>query len=193
MALCTRRERIPYPRLGLGMGSAEAGSVPGGTATAAPYRGWLLLADAESLQQRARRRSFAPLRSREERLIWVETLEVLALPRYPSPMEHAFTPPHVYQFRVVVQGISPLEAMAVVARALERLLEADDQTTMRQVIGDAETFREAVAQLDAYIQFQRAYVDRRDVNTQLRSVGSQEGANREVDHPGRDHNRRGPA
>ena len=43
----------------------------------------------------------------------------------------------------------PLEAMTGVARALDRLLKADDQTTIRQIIGDQETFREAVDQLDA--------------------------------------------
>jgi hypothetical protein len=37
----------------------------------------------------------------------------------------------------------PLEAMAVVAMVLTRLLKADDQTTIRQVIGDQETFRAA--------------------------------------------------
>jgi hypothetical protein len=30
--------------------------------------------------------------------------------------------------------------MATMATALERLLKADDQTTIRQVIGDQETF-----------------------------------------------------
>ena len=69
----------------------------------------------------------------------------------------------------------PLEAMAVVATALNRLLEADDQTTMRQVIGDRETFREAVDQLDAYLQFQPEHFDRRDVNTRLRALGQPEG------------------
>jgi hypothetical protein len=47
----------------------------------------------------------------------------------------------------------PLDAMATVAAALERLLKADDQTTVRQVIGDPETFREAVAQLDVTLNF----------------------------------------
>ena len=28
--------------------------------------------------------------------------------RYPPRMKYAFTPPNIYQFRVVVQGISPL-------------------------------------------------------------------------------------
>jgi len=64
----------------------------------------------------------------------------------------------------------PLEAMTVVARAFDRLLAADDQTTMRQVIEDAETFREAVDQLDAYLQFRPEHFDRRDVNTRLRAL-----------------------
>jgi hypothetical protein len=69
----------------------------------------------------------------------------------------------------------PLEAMTVVARALDRLLAADDQTTMRQVIGDAETFRGAVAQLDAYRQFQPEHFARRNVNAQLCALVQQEG------------------
>jgi hypothetical protein len=39
---------------------------------------------------------------------WGEPLEVLTPLRYPPPMEHAFASTHVYQFRVVVQGISSL-------------------------------------------------------------------------------------
>jgi Plasmid pRiA4b ORF-3-like protein len=69
----------------------------------------------------------------------------------------------------------PLEAMAVVARVLNRLLKADDQATIRQIVGDPETFREAVDQLDAYLQFRPEYVDRRDVNAQLGVLVQQEG------------------
>jgi hypothetical protein len=65
----------------------------------------------------------------------------------------------------------PLEAMAVV----NRLLEADDHTTRRQVIGDRDTFREAVDQLDAYRQFRPEHFDRRDVNTRLCTLVQQEG------------------
>jgi hypothetical protein len=65
----------------------------------------------------------------------------------------------------------PLEAMATIATALERLLKADDQTTIRQIIGDRDTFREAVDQLDAYLQFQPEHFDRRAVNTRLRALG----------------------
>jgi Plasmid pRiA4b ORF-3-like protein len=36
---------------------------------------------------------------------------------------------------------APLDAMATVATALERLLKADEQTMMRQVIGDPKTLR----------------------------------------------------
>jgi Plasmid pRiA4b ORF-3-like protein len=69
----------------------------------------------------------------------------------------------------------PLEAMAVVARVLNRLLKADDQTTIRQVIGDRHTFREAVDQLDAYLQFRPEHFDRRDVNNRLRALRQPEG------------------
>jgi hypothetical protein len=69
----------------------------------------------------------------------------------------------------------PLEAMAVVARVLNRLLAADDQTTMRQIIGDRDAFRAAVDQLDAYLQFRPEHCDRRDINTRLRVLGQSEG------------------
>jgi Plasmid pRiA4b ORF-3-like protein len=65
----------------------------------------------------------------------------------------------------------PLEAMATVATVLERLLQADDQTTIRQVIGDRHTFREAVDQLDAYLQLQPEHFDRRALNARLRALG----------------------
>jgi Plasmid pRiA4b ORF-3-like protein len=69
----------------------------------------------------------------------------------------------------------PLEAMATVATALERLLTADDQTTVRQVIGEPETFRQAVDQLDAYLQFRPEHFDRRAVNARLRALSQPEG------------------
>jgi Plasmid pRiA4b ORF-3-like protein len=69
----------------------------------------------------------------------------------------------------------PLEAMATIATALERRLKADGQTTIRQVIGDRDTFREAVDQLDAYLQFQPEHVNRRAVNTRLRALDQPEG------------------
>jgi hypothetical protein len=46
----------------------------------------------------------------------------------------------------------PLAAMATLATALERRLKVDDQTQIRQVIGDPETCRAAVAQLEAYLK-----------------------------------------
>jgi len=69
----------------------------------------------------------------------------------------------------------PLDAMAIVATAIEHMLEADAQTPIRQAMRDLETFREAVAQLDAYLQFQPEHFDRRDVNTRLRALGQPEG------------------
>jgi Plasmid pRiA4b ORF-3-like protein len=69
----------------------------------------------------------------------------------------------------------PLEAMATVATALEGLLKADNQTTIRQVIGDPETFRQAVDQLDAYLQFRPEQFDRCAVNARLRALSQPEG------------------
>jgi hypothetical protein len=69
----------------------------------------------------------------------------------------------------------PLEAMAVVAQVLNRVLKADDQTTIRQIIGDQETFREAVDQLDAYLQFRPEHFDCRDVSNRLRALSQPEG------------------
>jgi len=66
----------------------------------------------------------------------------------------------------VDQHHRPLEAMALVATALRRVLAADDQPPIREVIGDPETLREAGAQLDAYLQFQLEHVDRRPINAQ---------------------------
>ena len=69
----------------------------------------------------------------------------------------------------------PLAAMTVVATALERLLHADGQTTLRQALGDRATCREAVDQLDAYLQCQPEHFDHHHVNARLRSLESQEG------------------
>jgi hypothetical protein len=62
--------------------------------------------------------------------------------------------------------MSRLEAMAVVATVRNRLLEADSQTTRRQVIGDREALREAVDQLDAHLPCQPEHIDRRQINVQ---------------------------
>ena len=69
----------------------------------------------------------------------------------------------------------PLDVMTIVATALKRLLEADGQTTIHQVIGDRNTFREAIDQLDAYLQFQPEHFNRRDVDTRLRALSQPEG------------------
>jgi Plasmid pRiA4b ORF-3-like protein len=72
--------------------------------------------------------------------------------------------------QLVDQHHVPLDAMAIVATALECLLKADGQTTIRQVIGDRETFWEAVDQLGAYLQFQPERFDRRQVNCELHAI-----------------------
>ena len=80
--------------------------------------------------------------------------------------------------------------MAIVATALECRLKADGQTTIRQVIGDRDTFREAVAQLDAHLQFQPEHFDRRHINAQLHALTQEQESGREMHHPGGHHNRR---
>ena len=77
--------------------------------------------------------------------------------------------------QLVDQHHAPLAAMSVVATVLDRLLKADEQTTIRQVIGDRRAFREAVAQLDAYQKFQPERFDRRQVSGQLRAMAQPEG------------------
>ncbi len=86
----------------------------------------------------------------------------------------------------------PLEAMAVVATVLNRLLEADGQMTIRQVMGDRDTFREAVAQLDAYLQLQPERVDRRQINARLQTLPQAQESCHAMHDPGGDHDREWP-
>jgi hypothetical protein len=64
----------------------------------------------------------------------------------------------------------PFEAMQVVAEAINTLLEAAPQTSVRAALDDLDAFREAVGCLDAYQQFQPDHFDRREINTQLHAV-----------------------
>jgi Plasmid pRiA4b ORF-3-like protein len=86
----------------------------------------------------------------------------------------------------------PPEPMATIATALERLLKADGQTTIHQVIGDHDTFREAVTQLDAYLQFRPEHFDRRQINAQLHTLIQEQESRYEMHDPGGHHDRRGP-
>ena len=54
----------------------------------------------------------------------------------------------------------PLEAMGVVAEAINTLLAADPQTSVREALGDLDEFREAVDCLEAYEQFRPDHFDR---------------------------------
>ena len=83
----------------------------------------------------------------------------------------------------------PLEAMATLATALERLLKAEGQTTIRQVIGDRDAFQEAVTQLDAYLQFRPEHVNRRQINAQLHALTQERESSHEMHDPGGDHDR----
>lgn len=66
--------------------------------------------------------------------------------------------------------LPPLEAMDVVAEALTTLLDADPQTTVRAALGDLDAFRDAVACLGVYAQFQPDHFDRHAVNRHLHDV-----------------------
>jgi Plasmid pRiA4b ORF-3-like protein len=83
----------------------------------------------------------------------------------------------------------PLEAMATLATALERLLKAEGQTTLRQVIGDRDAFQEAVTQLDAYLQFRLEHVNRRQINAQLHALTQERESSHAMHDPGGDHDR----
>jgi len=80
--------------------------------------------------------------------------------------------------------------MATVATALERLLKADGQMTIRQSWGTAK-LSEAVDQLNAYLQFQPEHFDRRAVNTRYVRWCSQKERRDEIRHSGRDHHDEG--
>jgi len=94
--------------------------------------------------------------------------------------------------QLVDQHHVPVEAMFVVTNVLERLVKADGQTTIRQVIGDRDTFREAVTEIDAYLQFRPTHVDRREINAQLHALTQEQESRHAMHDPGGDHDRREP-
>ncbi|SRR5438094_897299 len=57
----------------------------------------------------------------------------------------------------------PLEAMGVVAEAINTLLAADPQTSVREALGDLDEFREAVDCLEAYQAFQPEHFERDEI------------------------------
>ena len=61
----------------------------------------------------------------------------------------------------------PFEHLAVIAEAVQRLLNSDGD---RNVIGDLDELREAVERLEAYYQFQPGRFERRQVNHELRAT-----------------------
>jgi hypothetical protein len=60
--------------------------------------------------------------------------------------------------------------MGAVAEAINTLLAADPQTSVREALGDLDAFREAVDCLDAYEQFRPDHFDRHEVNTHLQAL-----------------------
>ena len=61
----------------------------------------------------------------------------------------------------------PFAALAVMAEAVQRLLDSDGDRT---VIGDLDELREAVERVEAYQEFQPERFERRQVNRRLRAI-----------------------
>jgi len=61
----------------------------------------------------------------------------------------------------------PFQDMAVIAEAVQRLLDSDGD---RKAIGDLDELRESVERLEAYHQFQPERFERRQVNHELRAI-----------------------
>jgi Plasmid pRiA4b ORF-3-like protein len=73
----------------------------------------------------------------------------------------------------------PVEAMLVAADAVQALLDADPQTSIRdavrEAVGSLDALQDAVDCLEAYHQFQPEHVDRRAINAYLRAWPWQRG------------------
>jgi Plasmid pRiA4b ORF-3-like protein len=73
----------------------------------------------------------------------------------------------------------PVEAMLVAADAVQALLDADPQTSVRdavrKAVGSLDALQDAVDCLEVYHQFQPEHVDRRAINAHLRAWPWQRG------------------
>ena len=67
---------------------------------------------------------------------------------------------------------SPFEELSVMAQAVSRLLDAQDDATIRDAIGDWDELREAVERVEAYQRFQPDRFDRRRVNRRLKQYAT---------------------
>ena len=66
----------------------------------------------------------------------------------------------------------PCEELSVMAKAVSRLLDAQDDETIRDAIGDLDELREAVDRVEAYQRFQPDCFDRRKVNRRLKQYAT---------------------
>jgi hypothetical protein len=64
----------------------------------------------------------------------------------------------------------PLEEFSVMAEAVSRLLDAQQDEKIRQVLGDMDELREAVERVEAYQRFQPDRFDRQRVNRRLKQI-----------------------
>jgi hypothetical protein len=61
-----------------------------------------------------------------------------------------------------------LDALQVLAEAAQVLLEAPPDVSIREAVGDLDTIREAMDQLETYQQLQPSAFQRRAINVELR-------------------------
>ena len=64
----------------------------------------------------------------------------------------------------------PLEALGVLAEAMRRLVDAPDEQSVREAVGDLDEIRDAVDRLRAYDSFEPGRFRRQALNARLRSV-----------------------
>jgi hypothetical protein len=64
----------------------------------------------------------------------------------------------------------PMDELGVLAAAMERVLDADGEQSVREAVGDVEELRGAVDRIEAYSAFKPDRFVRRELNARLRTV-----------------------
>ena len=62
----------------------------------------------------------------------------------------------------------PLDELQLIADAVGRVLDAQGQERVRDVLGDVDALEEAIDRLETYQRFQPDYFDRRRINRRLK-------------------------
>jgi hypothetical protein len=64
----------------------------------------------------------------------------------------------------------PMDELGVLVAAMERVLDADGDQSVREAVGDLEELRDAVDRIEAYGAFKPERFVRRELNARLRTV-----------------------